>query len=67
MPSPFPGFDPFLEGQTDWSSFHTAFIVDIQRAILPELPPGFDARIGVHEIVRSQQRDTGHRRSPARN
>jgi hypothetical protein len=26
MPSPFPGMDPFIEGQA-WEEFHTAFIV----------------------------------------
>ncbi len=30
MPSPFPGMDPFIEGQA-WEEFHTAFIVTAQN------------------------------------
>ena len=26
MPSPFPGFDPFLEAQGYWREFHTTFL-----------------------------------------
>ncbi len=51
MASPFPGFDPFIESQTDWSSFHTAFIVDLSRTLLDILPPDFDARMEAHVSV----------------
>jgi hypothetical protein len=30
MPSPFPGFDPYLEDERFWHDFHQRFIVPIQ-------------------------------------
>ena len=64
MPSPFPGFDPFLQGQKDWSSFHSDFIVDIKRILQPELPPGFDARTNAHvSIVFPELRKFGKNRT----
>ncbi len=40
MPSPFPGMDPYIEGQL-WSGFHTQFLGELQAAIVPQLPPGY--------------------------
>ena len=36
MASPFPGMDPFIEGQR-WRDFHHALIEEI-RAVLPPIP-----------------------------
>jgi len=36
MPSPFPGMDPFIEGQL-WDDFHHAFIEGIRAALMPKV------------------------------
>ncbi|MFM9961863.1 MAG: DUF4058 family protein [Planctomycetaceae bacterium] len=40
MPSPFPGMDPFLEGQK-WRSFHTRLINVIGDALMPSVRPRY--------------------------
>src|SRR5205823_1088820 len=40
MGSPFPGVDPFIEGQV-WHGFHTEYIVELQRALTPRLRPRY--------------------------
>jgi hypothetical protein len=42
MPSPFPGMDPYLEGN-DWTSFHTHFATEIARQLTPKLRPKYVA------------------------
>ncbi len=42
MPSPFPGMDPYLEGD-DWTSFHTHFATEIARQLTPKLRPKYVA------------------------
>src|SRR5437868_7391770 len=42
MPSPFPGMDPYLEGEL-WSSFHVQFAVEIIRTLNPQLTPRYVA------------------------
>lgn len=44
MPSPFPGMDPFIEGQ-EWRDFHTLMISEIKRALVPELRPKYVATV----------------------
>ena len=46
MASPFPGIDPYLEGQGLWPDFHATFIGCWREALLDQLPSGYDARIG---------------------
>ena len=43
MPSPFPGFDPFIEDQMAWPDFRADFLTDIKHSLLGVLPPGFNA------------------------
>lgn len=45
MPSPFPGFDPYLEDPAFWSDFHTRFINTWCEAIAEALPPHYEAGI----------------------
>ena len=67
MPSPFPGFDPYLENKSDWASFHAAFIVDLSRTLLDVLPPDFDARTEAHvSIVFPEARKSGEPRTAGR-
>src|SRR5207248_1536119 len=40
MPSPFPGMDPYIEGQ-GWANFHFRFIASISDALLPVLRPRY--------------------------
>jgi hypothetical protein len=45
MGSPFPGVDPFLEGQRKWHDFHVAFNVCLREKIMARLPRAYVARI----------------------
>lgn len=42
MGSPFPGMDPFVEGQL-WRDFHTAFLSQLREALVPSLRPAYVA------------------------
>jgi hypothetical protein len=42
MPSPFPGMDPYLEGDL-WTSFHAPFATEIARQLMPRLRPKYVA------------------------
>lgn len=42
MPSPFPGMDPYLEGD-DWTSFHAHLATEIARHLAPKLRPKYVA------------------------
>jgi hypothetical protein len=44
MPSPFPGMDPFLEGQK-WTDFHAEFIGDLRAALVPLIVPAYAAHV----------------------
>lgn len=50
MASPFPGVDPFLEGQ-EWPDFHHRFITAIADALQPLIEPDYLARIGERVYV----------------
>ena len=40
MPSPFPGMDPFIEGQR-WQDFHARFINDLADLLMPVVRPRY--------------------------
>jgi len=42
VPSPFPGMDPYLEGD-DWTSFHALLVTEIARYLSPRLRPKYVA------------------------
>lgn len=42
MPSPFPGMDPYLEGD-DWTSFHAYLATEIARQLSPRIRPKYVA------------------------
>jgi hypothetical protein len=46
MPSPFPGFDPFLEDPAFWSDFHGRFVNYWCEAIADALPSNYEASLG---------------------
>src|SRR5438034_10559580 len=47
MPSPFPGMDPYIEGQ-GWWGFRTQYIAAIQRVLVPLVRPRFVVFIEEH-------------------
>jgi hypothetical protein len=48
MASPFPGVDPFLEGQGVWHDFHQTFIVTWREMLMRKLPSNYVARVEEH-------------------
>jgi hypothetical protein len=40
MPSPFPGMDPFIEGQR-WRDFHTTFLTVMREMLTPRVRPRY--------------------------
>jgi hypothetical protein len=50
MPSPFPGMDPYLEGEL-WTSFHALFVPEIVRLLTPQLRPRYIALPQKYHIV----------------
>jgi hypothetical protein len=45
MPSPFPGMDPYLEGQGYWQDFHTTLLICFRTALEAILPKHYAALI----------------------
>ena len=45
MFSPFPGMDPFLEDQAEWSSMHTRLITSISDHLADIVSPDFFVKI----------------------
>jgi hypothetical protein len=48
MGSPFPGVDPYLEGQGVWHDFHVGFNVTLREKLMRRLPHHYVARIEEH-------------------
>ncbi|MDB5322315.1 MAG: hypothetical protein JWN40_3946 [Phycisphaerales bacterium] len=48
MGSPFPGVDPFLEGQGVWHDFHHGFIFCWREMLMRKLPSNYIARVEEH-------------------
>ncbi len=46
MPSPFPGVDPYLEGQQFWEDFHPRFLTYLCDALNDVLPDRYVAQLG---------------------
>lgn len=67
MPSPFPGFDPYIESQINWLDFHGDMIVELKRSLLRALPSGFVAETDVYvSILLPDSRKSGGSRTAAR-
>ncbi len=67
MPSPFPGFDPYIESQINWLDFHGDLLGDIKRSLMSALPSGFVAEADVYvSIVHSEPRKSGEPKTSAR-
>ncbi|MEO8496128.1 MAG: DUF4058 family protein, partial [Planctomycetota bacterium] len=56
MPSPFPGMDPFIEGQR-WSGFHATFTTVIAEVLTPQIRPGYVVDIEEYVYVMREPTD----------
>ena len=56
MPSPFPGIDPFIEGQI-WMDFHAEFVPAIRAALNQVLPERYVVRIEEYVYLDLQRED----------
>src|SRR6266498_5350153 len=62
MGSPFPGVDPFLEGQGVWADFHHTFISTWRELVMRKLPSNYVARVQEHVYLdRSRGEEAGER------
>lgn len=52
MSSPFPGMDPYLEGDY-WTEFHTTLAGEIRRQLLPQLRPKYVALLEKRYVLYS--------------
>src|SRR6266542_1875980 len=44
MKSPFPGMDPYIEGQDLWSDFHGDFLIAARAALVSRVRPAYEVR-----------------------
>ena len=49
MPSPFPGMDPYLEGE-EWSDVHQALGAQIRKQLAPAIAPKYIARLAIATV-----------------
>jgi len=45
MPSPFPGFDPYLENPDFWPEVHSRLIVALADSLVPQVRPKYEIAI----------------------
>ncbi len=51
MPSPFPGMNPYIEGPRTWHNFHNAYLVEMQKALVPQVRPEYVVKAQVSLFV----------------
>lgn len=56
MPSPFPGMDPFIEGQP-WQDFHARFINDLADLLMPQVRPRYVVEIEQYVYLARDEED----------
>jgi Protein of unknown function (DUF4058) len=54
MPSPFPGMDPYLEGEKIWPAFQHHLIACLYQTLLPGLVDRYRARVGQRKYATAQ-------------
>ena len=59
MPSPFPGMDPFIEGQR-WRDFHHSFIETLREQLVPRVLPRYDVEVEERVYLEKVGDDLGH-------
>lgn len=50
MPSPFPGMDPYLEGEL-WQEFHETLASEIRAQLLKQLPTKYVALLAKRYVI----------------
>jgi hypothetical protein len=50
MPSPFPGMDPYLEGEM-WEEFHAALANAISAQLMPQIAPKYVALLAKRQVI----------------
>jgi uncharacterized protein DUF4058 len=55
MPSPFPGMDPFIEGQR-WEDFHTRLIPSLSDALVPLVRPRYVVQVEILPLPLPERR-----------
>jgi Protein of unknown function (DUF4058) len=58
MPNPFPGMDPYLEGEL-WTTVHTDLCAEIARQLSPKLRPKYVALSTRRVILAPSEEDSG--------
>jgi hypothetical protein len=56
MPSPFPGMDPFIEGQV-WTDFHLTMLSEARAALIPLVRPHYVVRVEERVCSEEHPRD----------
>ena len=56
MPSPFPGMDPFIEGQR-WQDFHTTFITILREMLMPQVRPRYVVEVKEYVYLAREEQD----------
>jgi hypothetical protein len=56
MPSPFPGMDPFIEGQC-WQDFHTTFVTVIRELLMPQVRPRYVVEVEQYVYLAREDED----------
>src|SRR4051812_23310521 len=54
MPSPFPGMDPYLEGEKLWPIFQHHLVACLYQTLLPGLVDRYRARVGQRRYTAEQ-------------
>ena len=54
MPSPFPGFDPFIEGQK-WNGFQLSLIAVIRDSLMPQVRPRYVVDVEEHVYLAKEE------------
>jgi hypothetical protein len=54
MPCPFPGMDPYLEGEAIWPAFHHQLVMCLYQILLPGLVDRYRARVLQRHYVTEQ-------------
>ncbi len=56
MPGPFPGVDPFIEGQR-WPDFHTTFITILREMLMPRVRPRYVVEVQEYLYLARDEED----------
>jgi Protein of unknown function (DUF4058) len=54
MASPFPGMDPYLEGEQLWVAFHHQLVTSLYQILLPGLVDKYRARVAQRHYITEQ-------------